>query len=71
MKKFEYMQIAPKMDKGIMAKSFDLVKLSVEFNKLGEDGWELVQTINISGNTGVSWGAATTGVVFIFKREIV
>jgi len=72
MKKFEYMQFAPKMEKGFLSKSFDANLLSKQLNELGAEGWELVSTFSISGNAGIaSYGAATVGVVFIFKREII
>lgn len=71
MKKFEYMQFSPTMKKGIMSKSFDAKSLDNNLNQFGREGWELVTTIGLSGNAGVaSWGSSTTGVVFIFKREV-
>lgn len=71
MKKFEYMEFAPDMKRGFLAKSFDANKLAKQLNEFGAQGWELVTTIGISGNAGVgSWGSSTTNVVFIFKREI-
>jgi len=70
-KTFEYYTYSAPMTQGLTKKSFDIKKMHSEIEELGSAGWELCATIPISGNTGISWGAATAGVVFIFKKEIV
>ena len=71
MEKFEYKIFTPRMRSGFTKKTFNMDDLNEDLAKFGKDGWELVTTIGISGNTGMSWGSSTAEVVFIFKRKLI
>lgn len=71
MKQFEYKLFTPRMKQGFTKKTFDMNDLNEDLKNFGIEGWELVTTIGISGNTGISWGAATAEVVFVFKRLVI
>lgn len=67
MQKYEYLTYIPKLV-GLINKTVDPKQLTESMQDLGQMGWELVSVTTLSGNTGFSWGAATAGMVMIFKR---
>ncbi len=69
MQKYEYLTYIPKLV-GLINKTVDPKELRKELTDLGLVGWELVSVTTLSGNTGFSWGAATAGMVMIFKRPV-
>jgi hypothetical protein len=70
--KYEYTVFRPKMTLGFTQKKFNIDQLTQDLNFVyGQDGWELVSVVPISGNSGISWGGSTVGVMFIFKRPLI
>ena len=61
---FEYKVVETKAEQGWFSMKFSWTEIEVELNKLGQEGWELVNTVDLSRYQGGS-----TEVVFIFKRE--
>lgn len=61
MKKFEYQTLFFKT--GLLKGSFE--NKDEELNKLGQEGWECV------GVTPFNGAGSTTGMVYLFKRELI
>lgn len=68
MNKWEYKVITPKMEgwikKKVSADTFE------ELNELGVQGWELINVVPVTANTGTSWGGTTASFVFFLKRAL-
>lgn len=62
MRKFEY--LLRRYDIGLVNGKIDIELTNEEMNKLGEDGWELVDSIQTDKN------GYTKDVVCVFKREV-
>ena len=63
MKKFEYKYLESRIG---MFYDLDDIFSGDEFNKLGQEGWELVTAFSIDRNSK----GGTNKIVSIFKREI-
>ena len=50
--------------RSFLSGKIDRVELNEKFNRLGRDGWEMVNITNSHG-----WGA-TGGVLAVFKRQL-
>ena len=68
MEKFEYKVVVPDL-KGWPNKKVDTQDAGV-LTELGREGWELVSVVMLTGNTGVSWGGTTSGLVYYLKRRV-
>ena len=66
--KWEYKVIEAGKSKGMLFQSKELK--ADELNKLGEEGWELVTALSVSGSApGFGTKAQPDQVFFIFKRQ--
>lgn len=64
MKKFEYQSVITEI-KGFFGGKVDSVDMIEELNKLGQEGWELVNSLPSNGAD-----SSTRYIVSVFKREI-
>ncbi|MCL2406338.1 MAG: DUF4177 domain-containing protein [Defluviitaleaceae bacterium] len=62
MDRFEYTTMVYKA-KGVFAAKYDDAELRQELNKMGEDGWELVNFATCASS------GTTYQLVFVFKRK--
>lgn len=65
--KYEYITYSPEL-KGFVNKKPDPIAVLEKLNEYGSAGWELIAITALSGNTGASYGAATSGLLYTFKR---
>jgi len=67
MEKWEY-KIIPIVTKGWLSAKVEPCKLEEHLSSLGKEGWELVDILPLTEQSG--WGSRTGEVILILKRKI-
>ena len=62
MKRYEY-QLKKYDGKGLLGGKFDLAEVEAEFNKMGNEGWDLISIMDTSQELG-----STRWIIATFKR---
>ena len=68
MEKWEY-KIIPMITEGWLSAKVELCKLEDHLSSLGKEGWELVDILPLTEQSG--WGSRTGEVILILKRKVV
>ena len=67
MEKWKY-KIIPLVTKGWLSAKIEPRKLEEHLSSLGKEGWELVDILPLTEQSG--WGSRTGEVILILKRKI-